>query len=132
MLIIKLNQMTKLWNKQTYHTSTAGDVEVNYHNGKDYDNCVKELEKLAKNIEDAKRPGYTQANGDVLANFRKAAELSGTTPMQAWGVYFYKHVAAIMSYAKDPEIPQAESIDGRFADAMNYLKLGFYILKEEK
>lgn len=124
--------MTKLWNKQTYHTSTAGDVEVNYHNGKDYDNCVKELEKLAKNIEDAKRPGYTQANGDVLANFRKAAELSGTTPMQAWGVYFYKHVAAIMSYAKDPEIPQAESIDGRFADAMNYLKLGFYILKEEK
>ena len=125
--------MTKLWNKNNYHTSTtSGDMKVTYHNGKDYDDCVKELEKLAKNIEDSKRPGYTQANGDVLANFRKAAELSGTTPMQAWSVYFYKHVAAIMSFAKDPEIPQAESIEGRFADAMNYLKLGFYILKENK
>tara|TARA_R110002051_G_scaffold303115_1_gene371766 strand:- start:4347 stop:4724 length:378 start_codon:yes stop_codon:yes gene_type:complete len=125
--------MTKLWNNVNYHTSsTSGDKEIIYHNGKDYDKCVKELEKLAKNIENAKRPGYTQANGDVLANFRKAAELSGTTPMQAWGVYFYKHVAAIMSYAKDPTIPQAEDIEGRFADAMNYLKLGFYILKEDK
>ena len=125
--------MTKLFNEDYQISSTAGnDYDIDYHNGADYDKCVKELEALAKNIEDSKRPGYTQANGDVLANFRKAAELSGTTPMQAWGVYFYKHVAAIMSYAKDPTIPQAESIDGRFADAMNYLKLGFYILKEEK
>ena len=126
--------MTKLFDKNTFHiSSTAGDdYDLDYRNGADYDKCVKELEALAKNIEDSKRPGYTQANGDVLANFRKAAELSGTTPMQAWGVYFYKHVAAIMSYAKDPEIPQAESIEGRFADAMNHLKLGFFILKEDK
>tara|TARA_R100000781_G_scaffold33436_1_gene24274 strand:+ start:272 stop:646 length:375 start_codon:yes stop_codon:yes gene_type:complete len=124
--------MTKLWNKDNYHTTAGNDMEITYDNGDHYDECVNELEQLAKNIEDSKRPGYTQANGDVLANFRKAAELSGTTPMQAWSVYFYKHVAAIMSYAKDPKIPQAESIDGRFADAMNYLKLGFYIYKENK
>ena len=123
--------MTKLWDKNTYHTSD-GDIDIEYTNSESYESCVKELESLAKNIEDSKRPGYTQANGDVLANFRKAAELNGTTPMQAWGVYFYKHVAAILSYAKDPNIPQAEDIDGRFADAMNYLKLGFYIIKEKE
>ena len=125
--------MTKLFNEDYDFNSqsTDGTAEITYLNGDSYEKCVQELELLARTIEDAKRPGYTQANGDVLANFRKAAELSGTTPMQAWSVYFYKYVAAIMSYAKDPKIPQAESIDGRFADAMNYLKLGFYILKEK-
>ena len=92
-------------------TSSGNDFDIDYHgpdapNNEDYLDCVKELEELARNIEDSKRPGYTQANGDVLANFRKAAELNGITPMQAWGVYFYKHVAAIMSYTTDPKIHQ--------------------------
>ena len=126
--------MTKLFNKDYEFSSqsTNDATEITYLNGDSYEKCVEELELLARTIEDSKRPGYTQANGDVLANFRKAAELSGTTPMQAWSVYFYKHVAAIMSYAKDPTIPQAENIEGRFADALNYLKLGFYIIKEKK
>lgn len=50
--------------------------------------------------------------------------------MQAWAVYFMKHVAAIVSYAKDPNIPQAEALDGRFADAKNYLDLGYAIMRE--
>jgi len=125
--------MTKLFNEDyTFESGSTDGTDIVYLNGDSYEKCVQELELLAKTIEDSKRPGYTQANGDVLSNFRKAAELSGTTPMQAWGVYFYKHVAAIMSYAKDPNIPQAEDIEGRFADAMNYLKLGFYILKEKE
>jgi len=123
--------MTKIWDNNNF-ISSGNDYDIDYSNSEDYNSCVKELEALAKNIEEAKRPGYTQANGDVLANFKKAAELAGTTPMQAWGVYFYKHVAAILSYAKDPNIPQAEDLDGRFADAMNYLKLGFYLLKQKK
>ena len=41
-------------------------------------------------------------------------------------------VAAIMTYAKDPDIQQGETLDGRFADAINYLKLGFHMLREEE
>ena len=58
--------------------------------------------------------------------------MSGCTPMQAWGAYFYKHVAAILSYAKDPNIPQAEDLSSRFADALNYLKLGYHMINEEQ
>jgi len=97
-----------------------------------YDESVDELLTLAQEIEESKRPGYTQDSPDVLANFKKAAEMVGTTPMQAWSIYFYKHVAAIMTYAKNPNIQQGEALDGRFADAINYLKLGFHMLREEE
>ena len=97
-----------------------------------YEDSVCELLDLAHRIEQAKRPGYTQDNDDVLSNFKKAAEMSGCTPMQAWGAYFYKHVAAILSYAKVPDIPQAEDLSGRFADALNYLKLGYHMINEEQ
>jgi LPS sulfotransferase NodH len=97
-----------------------------------YDKAKLELLELAEKIETAKRPGYTQNSVDVLENFKKAAEMTGVTPMQVWGAYFYKHTAALLSYAKDPTIPQAESLEGRFADALNYLKLGFYMIKEEE
>jgi len=97
-----------------------------------YEDSVCELLDLAQRIEQAKRPGYTQDSNDVLSNFKKAAEMNGITPMQAWGTYFYKHVAAILSYAKDPNIPQAEDLSGRFADAVNYLKLGYYMINKEQ
>ena len=112
-----------------YKTTTTMDpIEP----GTAYDDSVHELLDLAKRIEESKRPGYTQDSPDVLANFKKAGEMTGCTPMQAWGAYFYKHVAAILSYAKDPDIEQAEPLDGRFADAINYLKLGFHMLREEQ
>ena len=69
-----------------------------------YEESVSELLNLACEIEESKRPGYTQASEDVLANFKTAGEMTGTSPMQAWSVYFYKHVAAILTYAKDPDI----------------------------
>lgn len=97
-----------------------------------YDESAHELLNLAQEIEEAKRPAYTQDSPDVLANFKKAAEMTGVTPMQAWGAYFYKHVAAILSYAKNPDIDQAEPLDSRFADAINYLKLGYHMVKEEQ
>jgi hypothetical protein len=60
------------------------------------------------------------------------ADRAGITPMQAWSVYFLKHIDAICSVAKDPNIPQAEPIKGRFADAINYLLLGYSLLNERE
>ena len=88
------------------------------------------LIETAKEIENAKRPGYTRGEADVLTNFKDVAQRVGVTPMQAWAVYFLKHVDAITSVAKNPDIPQAEAIEGRFADAVNYLKLGWALLND--
>lgn len=117
-----------------YNTTSTYDLklETEFPEPDAYESSVMELLDLARSIEEAKRPGYTLDSPDVLANFKKAAEMTGCTPMQAWGAYFYKHVAAILSYAKDEHIEQAEPLSSRFADAINYLKLGYHMVKESK
>jgi len=120
------------YNIRPTYTEKGIKMETTLPPRTDYERHVYELLDLAYRIEEAKRPGYTQDCDDVAVNFKKAAEMTGTTPLQTWGVYFYKHVAAILSYAKDPNIPQAEDLDGRFADAINYLKLGFHMIQQEK
>jgi hypothetical protein len=99
-------------------------------NADEFNDIKEELRKEAEGIATAKRPGYTQANVDVLHNFKTAAAHAGITPCQAWAVYFWKHLAAILSAAKDADIPQAEPILGRFADARNYLDLGLALITE--
>jgi hypothetical protein len=96
-----------------------------------YETTAKSLLDEAERIADAKRPAYTLGNEDVLYNFKSVAQRAGITPMQAWAVYFNKHIDAINTMAKDPTLPQAEAIIGRFADAINYLQLGYALLGEK-
>jgi hypothetical protein len=97
-----------------------------------YNLASRNLLSEATLIEGSKRPAYTGANEDVLFNFKAVAARMGINPMQAWGVYFLKHIDSITSYAKDPNIPQGEAMLGRFADAVNYLKLGYALLIEQE
>lgn len=63
---------------------------------------------------------------DCLANFKRNAERVGVTPFQIWLVYFNKHIDAITNAIKtNPQYPieATESMDGRIADAINYLFL---------
>ena len=99
-------------------------------NTNDYIYHSRSILSQAVQIENSKRPAYTGGKDDVLYNFKSVAEKLGITPFQAWGVYALKHFDAIMSYAKDPNIPQGEAMEGRFADAVNYLKLGYALYKE--
>jgi hypothetical protein len=92
-----------------------------------YDDAVGELMREASRIEAAKRPGYTIGSPDVLHNFKSVAERLGLTAGQTWGVYFLKHVDAITAIMAHPELPVSEAALGRFADAINYLKLGYYL-----
>jgi hypothetical protein len=96
----------------------------------EYDRVTEELMALAHGIETGKRPGYTIGAEDVLANFKRTAERAGIEVGQAWAVFFLKHVDAILSIMTRPDLPQAEEPPGRFADAINYLRLGFAILSE--
>jgi hypothetical protein len=95
-----------------------------------YDAIANELMTLARDIEISKRPGYTVGSVDVLANFKRVAERAGVTVGQAWLVYFLKHIDAITTIVSRPDLPVSEAPPGRFADAINYLKLGYAIIKE--
>ena len=97
-----------------------------------FDKLRAVLHASATTIASDKRPGYTQGNEDVLHNFKAAATMAGTTPLQAWSVYFWKHVAAILSYAKDPTMAQAEPMLGRISDARNYLDLFYGLVEDQK
>lgn len=99
-------------------------------NAEQFDVEVALLHEHAQEIAKAKRPGYTQASPDVLANFKSAAADAGVTPLQAWSILANKHFSAIKTFAKDPNIPQAEAIIGRFCDALNYLALGWGLVRE--
>jgi hypothetical protein len=96
-----------------------------------FDESQASLARLADGIAKAKRPDYTIGSADVLANFKRVAERAGIQPMQAWLIYFLKHVDAISSYAGGNTNP-SEPIDARFADAMNYLYLGYALIEEGK
>lgn len=59
---------------------------------------------------------------DVLSNFKSAAEDLGVTPWQAWGLYFKKHVDAILNYCRTGRV-LSESLLSRILDARLYLAL---------
>ena len=64
---------------------------------------------------------------DRLANFKRGAALTGTTPLQCALIYFAKHYDALATYIRDEASgvarPRSEPIDGRIADLMNYCLL---------
>lgn len=99
-------------------------------NHQTYDQVAGGLLKLARDIADSKRPGYTRGDEDVLANFKRSGRTAKVTPEQAWVVYFMKHIDAIVTHMAQPHLPISESMDGRFADAINYLQLGWGLLQE--
>jgi len=98
---------------------------------KTYDKCAQDLIDLAHQIEVSKRPAYTMANVDVLTNFKTVAQRTGLTPEHVIMVYMLKHIDAICSFLQDPNIPQAEDMKGRWADAVNYLKLSWALVQEK-
>jgi hypothetical protein len=82
-------------------------------------------------IYDHKGNDYTRGKGDLdrTDNFKMAAENNGVTPLQAWGVYFYKHVSAVWRFLKDGKV-ESEPIEGRIYDVINYSILLLLIVKE--
>lgn len=96
-----------------------------------FDSLINTLNQSRKEIVEKKRPEYTEGNEDVLHNFKMVAKEIGVTPIQAWYIYFRKHVASISQFGKDPKRQLAEPIQGRIADAMNYLELLYALIEEE-
>lgn len=74
---------------------------------------------------------YTQDGDDRLKNFKVLAEELGIDPLIVWFIYFKKHIDSIASYIKHGRVVFSdENIEGRFADARNYLVLGRGIIDD--
>jgi uncharacterized protein YifE (UPF0438 family) len=99
-------------------------------NQKEFLQTKKFILDKAQDIMDAKQPEYTNKSIDVLNNFKQTAKVIGIEPMEVWAVFFNKHIQAILSHSGDPNMHQAEPIDSRYADALNYLFLGFAMIVE--
>ena len=100
-------------------------------NQKEFQETRQYILDKAQDIMDAKQPEYTNKSIDVLKNFKSTAKSIGIQPMEVWAVFFNKHIQAILSHSGDPNMHQAEPIDSRYADALNYLFLGFAMLVED-
>ena len=99
----------------------------------DYQTFADAREKIleiCKNIMKQKQPEYTNGDDDILYNFKQIADVMKVPAEQVWATYFFKHVQAIMSHASQPDLVPAEPLQSRFADAINYLFLGYALLCE--
>jgi hypothetical protein len=68
---------------------------------------------------------------DCLANF-KDCDSVGLDPQQKLWVYLSKHLSSIASYIKNGKEYSDETIEGRIADARNYLALLYMLIQEQK
>lgn len=99
---------------------------------KEFQEKAETLLSNAKSIREEKNPVYALDNqdADYHANFRFIAESVGITPLQVWAVYALKHITSILTFVKNSDVDQPEPLDERFADAINYLLMGFSLYKE--
>jgi len=82
----------------------------------------KKLGDLCDSILLDRGPEYTERNPDRLNNFNSTAKKLGITPQQVAFVFLNKHFASIAQFCAG-QYKGDEPIQGRIADAINYLRL---------
>ena len=55
-----------------------------------------------------------------------------TSALKVWATYFDKQINSVFAHVNHANIKKAESIDSRFADIINYAKLGLALFKDER
>ncbi len=98
----------------------------------EFNKLSKALDFMCKNIMKSKGPEYTQEDKDILANFKNTASRLNTTPLKVWGAYFDKQLSSIYAHLNNANLKQAETIESRFADIINYCHLGLALFKERQ
>jgi len=91
----------------------------------EFNKLNKAIDKMANDIMGDKGPEYTLMHDDVLNNFKSTAKQLKLEPLQVWGVFLHKHIQSILSHSTNPNMHQAEPIESRYCDAINYLTLGY-------
>ena len=105
-------------------------------NQEQYDLVTQQLASIAREIEEKKRPGYTTGTEDVLSNFKRIAEQTGTIPEKIAMIYMLKHLDSIRTLLNDLESEidndDPEPWYGRIADIFNYVRLLYALLRERE
>ena len=73
---------------------------------------------------------YSRGEVDVNSNFKRVAESVGSDPVTVAYVYLAKHLDSIANFVKTRETPSGEPIEGRIADAINYLAIMGSLIEE--
>lgn len=90
-------------------------------------------EHTANRLAMCQKKAQEYANSDDrLANFKRNAVILGTTPETILMVYMMKHIDAIGHYVKTGGRVGSEPIEGRIADAQNYLDLLVCLVNERE
>ena len=96
----------------------------------EFNEMLKKMIKEEMEVLTGKGEEYTVGDEDALANFKGVAADAGVTPLQAWYIFFNKHIRSIANYIKTGKSASNESIQGRILDARNYLALGRALIEE--
>jgi len=97
---------------------------------KTLEDIIAEMEKLEHSIIATKGKEYTQQSEDRAKNFKGAAQDLDIPILKVWWVYFKKHIDSILSYVREEKTYCGENIENRAADAVNYLHLLIYIIRQ--
>ena len=98
----------------------------------EFNKLNKAIDKMANDIMGNKGPEYTLMHDDVLNNFKSTAKRLNTSALKVWATYFDKQVNSVFAHVNHANVKKAESIDSRFADIINYAKLGLALFKDER
>ena len=95
-----------------------------------FNKIVHELDTHAQETMNAKGPGYTMQDTDVLNNFKSTAKKLGVDPLIVWYAYFDKQVSSVAAHVSNHDLNKAEPMISRFGDIINYAKLGYALFTE--
>jgi len=98
----------------------------------DFNTLVHKLNEHANEVMSKKGPEYTQESDDVLNNFKSTSKRIGISELKVWSIFFDKQVQSIMSHVNNPNLDKAESLESRFADVINYCRLGHALFIERE
>jgi len=97
----------------------------------EYQALRESLSASADRVSFDKRREYTGNDEDILNNFKRIAKRLDVSPLHVWAVYFNKHVDSVNTYIKDRQ-SVSETMESRFSDLLNYLFLGYGLVKESE
>lgn len=90
------------------------------------------VERNCKPLMAAKGAEYSRGEEDCNSNFKRVAESTGLDPIQVAYVYLAKHLDSISNFVKTKQTPSGEPIEGRIADAVNYLFILYSLIEGER
>jgi hypothetical protein len=102
-------------------------------NNKDFTTIVEQTQRSTSALLISKGQEYA-GSADRLANFKRGANLTGTTPMQCCLIYMSKHYDSIATFVKNDaagfDQHLSEPIEGRLDDLINYCILMKGLIQE--